>query len=124
MKKLARASNLPFYDIFAPEKVPLLKISDDVIASDLWFGPQQSKILATRMVAFIFFSFFSFQKQTKKYWNIVHVKREQISILHVYLLGPEWFLCLFIAESMQKRAKLPKNLLINEFGLAMFFGDV
>ena len=40
--------NDPSYDIFVPQKVPLLKIFDDVIASDLWFGPpNQSKILAT-----------------------------------------------------------------------------
>ena len=30
------ASDLPFYDIFAPQKAPFLKISDDVIAFDLW----------------------------------------------------------------------------------------
>ena len=36
----ATPSNLPFYDIFAlAEKVPLSKISDDVIACDLWFAP-------------------------------------------------------------------------------------
>ena len=35
----ATASDLPLYDIFAPQKVPFLKISDDVIACDLWFGP-------------------------------------------------------------------------------------
>ena len=35
----ATASDLPFYDIFAPQKVPFLKISDDVIACHLWFGP-------------------------------------------------------------------------------------
>ena len=34
----ATASDLPFYDIFAPQKVPILKISDDVIACDLWLG--------------------------------------------------------------------------------------
>ena len=34
----ATALDLPFYDIFASQKVPLLKISDYVIASDLWFG--------------------------------------------------------------------------------------
>ena len=45
----ATASDLPFYDIFAPQKVPFSKISDDVILCDLWFGPPQSKILATPM---------------------------------------------------------------------------
>ena len=41
-------SDLPSYDIFVPQKVPLLKIFDDVIACDLWFGPPyQPKILAT-----------------------------------------------------------------------------
>ena len=35
----ASASDLPLYDIFAPQKVPLSKISDDVIACDLWFAP-------------------------------------------------------------------------------------
>ena len=37
------ASNLPFYDIFVPQKVPLSKISDDVIACDFWFGPPPIK---------------------------------------------------------------------------------
>ena len=37
------ASDLPFYDIFAQQKVPFLKISDDVIACDLWFGPPPIK---------------------------------------------------------------------------------
>ena len=32
------ASDLPFYDSFAPQKLSLLKIFDDVIADDLWFG--------------------------------------------------------------------------------------
>ena len=32
------ALDLLFYDIFAPQKIPVLKISDDVIACDLWFG--------------------------------------------------------------------------------------
>ena len=45
----ATASDLPFYDIFAPQKVPFSKISDDVITCDLWFGPPQSKILSTPM---------------------------------------------------------------------------
>ena len=44
----ATISDLSSYDIFVPQKVPLLKIFDDVIACDLWFGPPyQSKILAT-----------------------------------------------------------------------------
>ena len=34
----ATASDLPFYDIFAPQKLPFSKISD-VIACNLWFGP-------------------------------------------------------------------------------------
>ena len=43
----ATISDLPSY-IFVPQKVSLLKIFDDVIACDLWFGPPcQSKILAT-----------------------------------------------------------------------------
>ena len=41
----ATATNLPFYDISVAQKVPLLKIFDDVIACGL--GPSQSKILAT-----------------------------------------------------------------------------
>ena len=45
----ATASDLPFYDIFAPQKISFSKISDDVIACNLWFGPPQSKILATPM---------------------------------------------------------------------------
>ena len=40
-------SDIPSYEIFVPQKVPLLKNFDDVIASDLWFGhPYQSKIPA------------------------------------------------------------------------------
>ena len=34
----ATASDLPFYDIFAPQKITFSKISDDVIAFDVWFG--------------------------------------------------------------------------------------
>ena len=44
------ASGLPLNDIFAPQKVSVSKISDDVIACDLRFGPPQSKILATPIV--------------------------------------------------------------------------
>ena len=33
------ALDLPFYDIFAPQNVPLLKISDDGMACNLLFGP-------------------------------------------------------------------------------------
>ena len=47
-KQSATALDLPFNDIFAPQKVPLLKIFDDVIACYLWFAPSpQLKILAT-----------------------------------------------------------------------------
>ena len=35
----ATISDLPSYDIFVLQKVPRLKIFDDVIACDLWFGP-------------------------------------------------------------------------------------
>ena len=31
--------DLPIYNIFVPQKVTLLKISDDVISCDLWFAP-------------------------------------------------------------------------------------
>ena len=37
------ASGLPFYDMFVPQKDFLSKISDDVIASDFWFGPLNQK---------------------------------------------------------------------------------
>ena len=39
MPNQATASDLPFYDIFVQQKVPLSKISDDFIACDFWFGP-------------------------------------------------------------------------------------
>ena len=45
------ASGLSFYDILVPQKVSLLKISDDVIACDFWFEPLLSKILVTPMIA-------------------------------------------------------------------------
>ena len=35
----ATISDLPSYDIFVSQKLPLLKIFDDVIACDLWFRP-------------------------------------------------------------------------------------
>ena len=38
MPNQVTASDLPFYKTFGPQKVSLLKISDDVIACDLWFG--------------------------------------------------------------------------------------
>ena len=37
------ASDLPLYDIFVPQKVPLLKISEDVVACDWWFAPPPFK---------------------------------------------------------------------------------
>ena len=37
------ATGHPFYDIFVPQKVPVSKISDDVIACDLRFPPPQTK---------------------------------------------------------------------------------
>ena len=39
----ATASDLSLYDIFVAQKNPLLKISNDVIACDLWFGPSAIK---------------------------------------------------------------------------------
>ena len=39
------ALDLPFHNIFAPQKVLLLKIFDDVIACNLWFGPFSIKNL-------------------------------------------------------------------------------
>ena len=33
--------------MFVPQKVPLSKISDDVIVCHFWFDPPQSKVLAT-----------------------------------------------------------------------------
>ena len=33
--------------MFAPQKNSFFENSDDVVACDLWFGPPQSKILAT-----------------------------------------------------------------------------
>ena len=38
MSYQALASDLPFYDIVVPQKVPLSKTSDDVFACNLWFG--------------------------------------------------------------------------------------
>ena len=59
VKCQTRPRLLIFHDIFVPQKVlrylrpqkvPLLKISDDFIACDFWFDPApQSKILATPM---------------------------------------------------------------------------
>ena len=42
--KQTTGSGHPFYDIFVQQKVPLLKISDDVIACDRWFGPPNQKL--------------------------------------------------------------------------------
>ena len=49
------ASELPFYDIFAPTKNSSFPVFDDVIACDLWFGSPQSKILATPMITKLVF---------------------------------------------------------------------
>ena len=43
MPNQATASDLPFYDIFVPQKFPLSKISDDVTACDFWFAPTPIK---------------------------------------------------------------------------------
>ena len=53
------ASDIPFYDIFAPTKNSFFEVFDDVIVRDLWFGPPQSKILATPMPSAEFFLAFS-----------------------------------------------------------------
>ena len=42
-------SDLPSYDIFVPEKIPLLKIFDDVIAYNLWFGPPSNQKFWVRL---------------------------------------------------------------------------
>ena len=39
MPNQATASDLSFYEIFVPQKVPLSQISDDIIAYDFWFAP-------------------------------------------------------------------------------------
>ena len=36
------AFDSPFY-VFTPQQIPLSKISDDVFACDLWFGPTPIK---------------------------------------------------------------------------------
>ena len=36
---LATASDLTFFDFFAPTKNSFFEVSDDVIACNLWFGP-------------------------------------------------------------------------------------
>ena len=41
----ATALDLPFHDIFAPQKRSLLKISEEVIACNLWFRPVPIKTL-------------------------------------------------------------------------------
>ena len=43
VKRKTSASDLPVYEIFVPQKVPLLKISDVVIAYDLWFESPNQK---------------------------------------------------------------------------------
>ena len=37
-QKQATASDLPFYNIFVPQKVLPLKISENIIVCDSWFG--------------------------------------------------------------------------------------
>ena len=39
----ATALDLPFYDIFAPQKASFLRISDDVIVCNFWFAPPNQK---------------------------------------------------------------------------------
>ena len=47
--------------MFAPQKVPFLKISDDVIACDLWSPPNQKSWLRLWLFAWLF-SFFNQSK--------------------------------------------------------------
>ena len=51
----ATASDLPFYDIFAPQKVTFSKISDNVIECDLWFGPHPNQKSWLRLWLILFF---------------------------------------------------------------------
>ena len=39
----ATISDLPSYDIFVPQKLPLWQNFDDVISCDLWFRPPPTK---------------------------------------------------------------------------------
>ena len=43
-KLVTTISDLPSYDIFVPQKLPLWKNFDDVISCDLWFRPLPIKI--------------------------------------------------------------------------------
>ena len=79
----ATASDLPFYDIFAPQKVTFSKISDDVIACDLWFGPPQSKILATPMTGNSLFEWISHLALTLKVrldWTRSNAKQREAKV--------------------------------------------
>ena len=42
-KQAITISDLPSYDIFVPQKLPLWKNFDDVISCDLWFRPPPFK---------------------------------------------------------------------------------
>ena len=67
-QKQTTTSDLQIYNIFVPQNVLFLKISDDVSACDLWFAPPppppppppESKILARPMVCTIVLSFSQF----------------------------------------------------------------
>ena len=67
------ASDLPFYNISAPQKVPILKIYDDVIARDLLFGatPNQKSCQKPRLVNFhlvVSFSIFTQFRWNRRLW--------------------------------------------------------
>ena len=51
-------SDLPSYDMFVPQQVPLWKNFDDVISCDLWFRPGLGKIDCNRYSIAIFLTFF------------------------------------------------------------------
>ena len=61
------ASDLPFYDIFAPTKNSSFEVSDDVIACDL--GPPNQKSWL-RLCSYIFTSYV--QNTFKNMHNLVH----------------------------------------------------
>ena len=88
----ATASDLPFYNIFAPQKVPLLKISDDVIACDLWFEPPNC-YWRIRNSLFNSCDFRKWQRKSNRKCHLPIPKKNSCKIKYIYCNTNRWYWC-------------------------------
>ena len=85
------ASDLPVYDIFAPQKNSSFELSDDVIVCDLWFGPSPIKnpgyACVSKSLSFLMFvnkcNFLQLSLKICNFFNFLVKQKLALLIIHV-----------------------------------------